>query len=236
MENNNSNNSNNSNNISDTLDTLMMLLLYPSIETNNNNNTPDNNTPDNNTPDNNTPDNNEQSLTGDDTIYNQLLNSSLYDKFTYKYILSEEGESQLKTIKFTKDTKELGEINNSCPITSLEFEENQNIISLPCNHYFDPEAIHKWLREEKAECPVCRFKLHSKEVKIDEKNYIREDVNSLIDLYRSRIILINSLARVGYAYNPFSDNYFNMLVREREIYEDYNDLIQNMTYTIFRQI
>jgi SUMO ligase MMS21 Smc5/6 complex component len=213
------------NNISDTLDTLMMLILYPSIETNN--------IQDNNTQDNNTQDNNTQSLTDDDTIYNQLLNSSLYDKFTYKYVLSEEGESQLKTIKFTK---ELGEINNSCPITSLEFEENQNIISLPCNHYFDPDAINKWLKEEKAECPVCRFKLHSKEVKIDEKNYIREDVNSLINLYHSRINLINSLARVSYAYNPFSDNYFNMLVREREIYEDYNDFIQNMTYTIYRQI
>ena len=66
------------NNISDTLDTLMMLILYPSIETNN-------------TPDNNAPDKNEQSLTDDDTTYNQLINSSLYDKFTYKYILSEAG-------------------------------------------------------------------------------------------------------------------------------------------------
>ena len=217
------------NNISDTLDTLLMLILYPSIETNN--------TSDNNDQLFLTEDNNAQTLMDDDTIYNELLNSSLYDKFIYKYILSEEGESQLKTIKFTKEfTKELGDINNICPITNLEFEENQNIISLPCNHYFDTEAIHKWLREEKAECPVCRFKLHSKEVKIDEKNYIREDVNSLIDLYRSRINLINSLARVTYTYNPFSDNYFNMLVRERELYEEYNDLMQNTTYTIFRGI
>jgi hypothetical protein len=219
------------NNISDTLDTLMMLILYPSIEINN--------TPENNEQSSLTEDNNTQSLTDDDTTYNELLNSSLYDKFTYKYILSEEGESQLKTINFIKDTtdtKKLEAINNICPITSLEFEENQNITSLPCNHYFDTEAINKWLREEKAECPVCRFKLHSKEVKIDEKNYIREHVNSLIDLYRSRINLINSLTRVNYEYNPFSDNYFNMLVREREIYEEYNDLIQNMTYTIFRRI
>ena len=208
------------NNISDTLDTLMMLILYPSIETNN-------------TPDNNAPDNNAQSLMDDDTTYNQILNSSLNDKCSYKYILSEEGESQLKTITFTKELKE---INNCCPIMSSEFEDNQNIISLPCNHYFEPAAINKWVKEEKAECPVCRFKLHSKEVKIDEKNYIREDVNSLIDLYRSRINLINSLARVSYTYNPFSDNYFNMLVREREFYEDYNDFIQNMTYTIFRRI
>ena len=117
---------------------------------------------------------------------------------------------------------------------SSEFEENQNIISLPCNHYFEPDAINKWVKEEKAECPVCRFKLHAKEVKIDEKNYIREDVYSLIILYRARVNLINSLARVSYTYNPFSDNYFNMLSRERELYEENNDLIQNLTYSIFR--
>jgi hypothetical protein len=117
---------------------------------------------------------------------------------------------------------------------STEFEENQNIISLPCSHYFEPDAINKWVREEKAECPVCRFKLHAKEVKIDEKNYTREDVYSLINLYRSRVNLINSLSRVSYAYNPFSDSYFNMLAREREIYEENNDLIQNITYSIFR--
>jgi hypothetical protein len=205
--------------IGDILDTLMILILYPSNETNNTQYLTyegDENVPESN---------------DDDTMFNQLLNSSLHDKFTYKYILSEEGESQLKPIQFTK---ELREINNICPITSLEFQDNQNIISLPCNHCFEPDAINKWLREEKAECPVCRFKLHAKEVKIDEKNYIREDVNSLINLYRSRINLINSLARVSYAYNPFSDNYFNMLVREREIYEEYNDFLQNMPYTIFR--
>ena len=204
-------------NISDTLDTLMMLILYPSNESNNTHSSL-------------TEDNNTQSLTYDDYTSNHILNSSLNnDKFIYKYVLSEEGETQLKTIKFTK---ELRDINNICPITSLEFEDNQNIISLPCNHYFEPDAINKWLREEKAECPVCRFKLHSKEVKIDEKNYIREDVNSLINLYHSRINLFNSLERV---YNPFSDNYFNMLMRERELYEEYNDFIQNITsYTIFR--
>jgi hypothetical protein len=214
----------------------MILILYPSNETNNTQYLTDtiynhDNHDNHDSHDNDA--NHSESQVASDTIFNELLNSTLHDKFTYKYILSEEGESQLKTINFTK---ELREINNICPIMSTEFNDNQNIISLPCSHYFEPDAINKWLREEKAECPVCRFKLHSKEVKIDEKNYIREDVYSLINLYRSRINLINSLSRVSYDYNPFSDNYFNMLMREREISEEYNDFIQNMTYTIFRQI
>ncbi len=225
-----------SDSISDILDTLMILVLCPSNETNNTqylSETISNYANDQNDQNDHNDSNVPESDDANDTIFNQLLNSTLNDKFTYKYILSEEGELQLKPIKFTK---ELREINNSCPIMSTEFEDNQNIISLPCSHYFEPDAINKWLREEKAECPVCRFKLHAKEVKIDEKNYIREDVYSLINLYRSRINLINSLSRVRYTYNPFSDNYFNMLVREREMSEEYNDFIQNMTYTIFRQI
>ena len=220
------------NSISDTLDTLMILLLYPSNSDNYENEQEYDGANEQEYDGANESDYHANESEGvNNDAFNQLLNSTLYDKFSYKYILSEEGESQLKTIKFTK---KLREINNICPITSLEFEDNQNIISLPCNHYFDPDAIYKWLREEKAECPVCRFKLHSKEVKIDEKNYTRE--NSLINLYSSRINLINSLTRVSYSYNPFSDNYFNMLVRERELYEEYNDFIQNITYTIFRQI
>jgi hypothetical protein len=212
----------NNDSISDILDNLMMLILYPVS----NHNTHINPSNENNATLEDVP-----ADIGDDTVFNQILNSSLNHKCSYKYILSEEGESQLKTITFTKELKE---INNCCPIMSSEFEENQNIISLPCNHYFEPDAINKWVKEEKAECPVCRFKLHAKEVKIDEKNYIREDVYSLINLYRARVNLINSLARVSYAYNPFSDNYFNMLSRERELYEENNDLIQNLTYSIFR--
>ena len=38
------------------------------------------------------------------------------------------------------------------------------IIKLPCDHCFIPEAIEKWVKEEKAICPVCRYTLDSKEV------------------------------------------------------------------------
>jgi len=218
--------------ISDILDNLMMLIINQREE-NVNAEVADANTGYANTGYANTGyANTGYANTGEDYMYNHVLNSSLNDKFTYKYILSEEGEAQLTPIKFTN---ELRAINNSCPITSLEFEDNQTIISLPCSHYFDPDSINKWVREEKAECPVCRFKLHSKEVKIDEKNYTRDDLNSLFNLYRSRSNLINALSRISYTYNPFSNNYFNMLIRERDIYEENNNLIQNITYSIFRQ-
>jgi hypothetical protein len=232
MENSDNDIDNENDTISDILDNLMMLIINQREE-NVNAEAADANTGYANTGYANTGyANTGYANTGEDYMYNHVLNSSLNDKFTYKYILSEEGETQLTPIKFTN---ELRAINNSCPITSLEFEDNQTIISLPCTHYFDPDSINKWVREEKAECPVCRFKLHSKEVKIDEKNYTRDDLNSLFNLYRSRSNLINALSRISYTYNPFSNNYFNMLIRERDIYEENNNLIQNITYSIFRQ-
>ena len=60
--------------------------------------------------------------------------------------------------------------NNICPIFQVEFKNGMEIIKLPCNHSFIPEAISKWLKEEKAVCPVCRHNLDSKEVE-DEQSY-----------------------------------------------------------------
>jgi hypothetical protein len=65
-----------------------------------------------------------------------------------------------KKIKYTKS--DLLKIKNSiCPITQLEFVEQQEIIELDCNHCFDAAAIIYWLTQEKAECPVCRLKYKS---------------------------------------------------------------------------
>ena len=49
----------------------------------------------------------------------------------------------------------------------MEFKENEEICKLPCGHIFNKECIHKWLEKEQARCPVCRYELSSKEIKID---------------------------------------------------------------------
>ena len=43
------------------------------------------------------------------------------------------------------------------------------VIQLPCNHCFCPEAITKWLTKEKAICPVCRLTLDSIEIEDKEE-------------------------------------------------------------------
>lgn len=103
---------------------------------------------------------------GNSSLNNVYQDSLLNDKPKYKNVLSDKGKHQLKNILFKDSSK----YNNSCPIYYTDFQEDDNVIELPCKHCFTPEAIEKWLKEEQALCPVCRFKLDSKEEKIKESS------------------------------------------------------------------
>jgi Ring finger domain len=93
-----------------------------------------------------------------------ILNRSLYDRHPVKKVITEEARLEIVDKKFTSAMVELEKINGICGIWQEQFEEGEGIKILPCNHAFKADAIMKWLEEEKAECPVCRFSLKSKEV------------------------------------------------------------------------
>ena len=103
---------------------------------------------------------------------NELLTRTLMEKTPYKKILSNKGEEQLKTIKYSKEKFD----QDSCCIMFVDFEEGQDVIQLPCGHIFDPDGIKTWVKEEQAKCPICRFELDFKEVKEDDLEL--EDVDS----------------------------------------------------------
>ena len=44
----------------------------------------------------------------------------------------------------------------TCSICLVEFEENDEIRKLRCDHVFHCECIDPWLLNGKAVCPVCR--------------------------------------------------------------------------------
>lgn len=95
-----------------------------------------------------------------------VLNNSLYDKESYKQVLSDEGKNQIIIRPFDIQKDEF----KKCPIMFTDFEDNEEIAELPCGHIFDKDGIHKWLEEEDASCPVCRKKLDSKEIKNDDED------------------------------------------------------------------
>ena len=114
------------------------------------------------------------------SIIDNVLNESLNDKPKYKKVISNEDiEKYLIVSKYDVNNEEL--LNTSCPIFHINFEDKDDIIKLPCKHCFNPEAINKWLREEKNECPVCRYKFKYQEI-VNNENIINiEDEESNIN-------------------------------------------------------
>ena len=112
----------------------------------------------------------------DDNEDENILNISfINDKNKYKLVLSEDSyDDVLKIEKYYNDI-----IEDTCPIMSTKFIDGQDIIRLPCNHCFEPDAIKQWLTEEKAECPVCRynkFKTIEKKINENTENIMYENI------------------------------------------------------------
>lgn len=95
-----------------------------------------------------------------------IMEQSFQEKARYKQVLSDKGEEQITYKEYTKED----DPNEICAITREKFSIGDNIAILPCNHVFCKEAINQWLQTKKAECPICRFKLESKEVKEEVEN------------------------------------------------------------------
>ena len=74
------------------------------------------------------------------------------------------------------------------------------ISKLPCNHLFNTDAILKWLKEEKAECPICRFKLESTEKKLERSDSSNNTVQDRSRILRPRIPGTNT--RLMRAFGP----------------------------------
>ena len=107
------------------------------------------------------------------SIENNILNQSLYDKPKYKKVISKEDINKyLKISKYNVDDKDL--LNTCCPIFQIDFKNGDDIIKLPCKHCFIPEAINKWLKEKKNECPVCRYEFNYEEI-VNKEVVITQD-------------------------------------------------------------
>ena len=90
-------------------------------------------------------------------INNDIYNASFYECPTIKHVISEEEFNKLEKKCYNINNP----FNNTCPITQIEFLNDEEMIELPCTHCFNPIAIKKWLMEEKGECPVCRYKFET---------------------------------------------------------------------------
>jgi len=131
------------------------------------------------------------------SIRNLLRQTLTSDKNPIKQVLSEEGEKCITNI--TYDPKIHTDIT-CCPITMKEFKDGDTIAKLPCKHMFDKHAIFKWLKEEKAECPICRFKLKSIEKK--EENDIETPMQPPPLPHRARLRRRTRPDNIRFSFGP----------------------------------
>ena len=84
------------------------------------------------------------------------------------------------------------------------FDNGMELIKLTCEHCFIPAAIEKWLKGEKAECPVCRYKFDSIEVENSTNTNINANNMTINDISNSSNSLIESLNRSYNANNNYN--------------------------------
>jgi hypothetical protein len=115
-----------------------------------------------------------------------LIDQTFNDENKYKNVLDESGLTQIETVIY--NSNEFPD-DKQCPISFLDFNQGDKINKLPCGHIFHSKSILKWLKNEQAKCPVCRYELSSKEVK---KTDISENIipprQTFTELFRNMII------------------------------------------------
>ena len=109
--------------------------------------------------------------------------------------MSDIGKQKLKTIQYRLGVCK----NDHCPITQDKFKTRQKVTILPCKHGFNPESINEWLENQRAECPMCRLKLDSIEIK-------NEDYIETPNIQDSRNSFLNSLNVLNSMSHPYGRN------------------------------
>jgi len=104
----------------------------------------------------------------------EILNNSLNEPPPFRNVITKKEKSKLKRVKYAEiEEKDI----SCCPITQEDFKDDDDIIVLPCKHYFSDKAIINWLENENAVCPICRYKFESVEVKNTEGDEEKNEEN-----------------------------------------------------------
>ena len=63
-------------------------------------------------------------------------------------------EEVIKSFPLVKMDDERLKCNDLCCICRENYSINQDVLLLPCNHFFDEDCIKKWFCQQNT-CPVC---------------------------------------------------------------------------------
>ena len=71
-------------------------------------------------------------------------------------VLKESVFDQLPKNKYKNLPEDFKKDFKACPISMQDYEDDTELVKLPCNHYFSVEFAKTWLLENSHKCPVCR--------------------------------------------------------------------------------
>ena len=142
--------------------------------------------------------------------FRNILEQTFQEKNKYKKVVSEDGLKNIKKIVYDESMEQ-----KTCPIFMTSFEVGETVTQLPCKHIFNSSAIEKWLKEEQHVCPVCRYELDYKEVKIEKSCNLahnNDTSNNLVDMSDNVVDMSDNV--VDMSNNGFQNLLFNFAINE----------------------
>jgi hypothetical protein len=87
--------------------------------------------------------------------FDDFMDEPFFDFYIPKFQSTTNKTTSYKTTKFS-NIMNITPNKQTCSICFDDFEENDDVSILKCNHLFHYKCINKWLMENKTTCPICR--------------------------------------------------------------------------------
>ena len=68
-------------------------------------------------------------------------------------------------------------IENICSVCKEEFQIGNEMLDLPCKHYFHKDCLMPWLNQHDS-CPICRFELKTEDEDYEKMKIERNNRNN----------------------------------------------------------
>ena len=112
----------------------------------------------------------ESSILDNINFNNSFLNNIEEQSFEpvedIQIVLKEKCFNELIKLKY-KDIDKKYKKQDTCAISMEKFENDSDIVILPCNHIFNLDDCKKWLLNNSHKCPICRESVGENYPKLD---------------------------------------------------------------------
>ena len=110
-----------------------------------------------------------------ETILNYLMNND-----TNRYGSPPASKKEIEKLNkyiLTKEKLDNFGIENICSVCKEEFQIGNEMLDLPCKHYFHKDCLMPWLNQHDS-CPICRFELKTEDEDYEKMKIERNNRNN----------------------------------------------------------